>query len=202
MYGVIDHNRPPMSSSLIHSVPRALRGFTLIELMVTVALLAVGLALGTPYIRDAVMNVRMTGQANDLMADLALARSEAVKRNVTVSLCTTIDGVTCGGGTWADGWLVFPDLNGNVTQDAATEPALKSRGKLDGAASVEVCGDVGGGPRYLSYKPSGTSGSGIVNFVICDSRTTALNGRSIDITNTGRANVTRVTCPHTPDCTP
>lgn len=202
MCAVIDHNRPPMSSPLIHSVPRTAGGFTLIELMVTVALLAIGLALGTPYIQDAVMNVRMTGQANDLMADLALARSEAVKRNVTVALCTTTNGSTCGGGTWADGWLVFPDLNGNGTQDIATELALKSRGKLDGNNSVEVCGDIGGGPRYLPYKPSGTSGAGIVNLVICDTRTTDLNGRSIDITNTGRANVTRVTCPMTPDCTP
>lgn len=199
---VIDDNRSPMSSSLIHSAPRAGRGFTLIELMVTVALLAIGLALGTPYIRDAVMNVRMTGQANDLMADLALARSEAVKRNVRVALCTSANGTTCGGSSWADGWLIFPDLNGNGTQDTATEVALKSRGELEGDNTVQVCGDVGGGPRYLSYRASGVTGAGIVSFVICDTRTTDLNGRSIDITNTGRANVTRVTCPQNPDCTP
>lgn len=191
-----------MSSSVIHSTLRPARGFTLIELMIAVALLAVGLALGTPYIRDAVMNVRMTGQANDLMADLALARSEAVKRNVRVALCTSTDGTTCGGSTWADGWIVFPDLNGNGTQDAATELAFKAHGKLDGANTVQVCGDVGGGPRYLPYRPNGVSGTGFVAFVICDSRTTPLNGRNIDITTTGRANVTRVTCPQTPDCTP
>lgn len=203
MFGVIDHNRPPMSSSMIHSVPRAARGFTLIELMVTVALLAVGLALGTPYIRDAVMNVRMTGQANDFMADLALARSEAVKRNVRVALCTSKGGTTCDGSTWTEGWIVFPDLNGNGTQDAATEVAFKARGKVEGENTVAVCGDVGGGPRYLPYRPNGTTGTGFVSFVICDTRTTSpLNGRNIEITNTGRASVSRVTCPHTPDCTP
>lgn len=202
MSSIIDDNRPPMPSSLIHSAPRAGRGFTLIELMVTVALLAIGLALGTPYIRDAVMSVRMTGQANDFMADLALARSEAVKRNVRVALCTSTDGEECGGSSWADGWIIFPDLNGNGTQDPTTEVALKFRDKLEGDNTVEVCGDVGSGPRYLSYRPSGVSSAGLVNFVICDTRTTDLNGRSIDITNTGRANVTRVTCPQTPDCTP
>jgi type IV fimbrial biogenesis protein FimT len=201
MSSIIDDNRLPMPS-LNHSAPRAIGGFTLIELMVAVALLAVGLALGVPYIRDAVMGVRMTGQANDFMADLALARSEAVKRNVRVALCTSTDGTICGGSTWADGWIVFADLNGSGTQDAGTEGALKSRGKLEGDNTVQVCGDVGSGPRYLSYRPSGTSGAGLVNFVICDTRTTNLNGRSIDITNTGRANVTRVTCPFTPDCTP
>ena len=201
MCAIIDHNRRPMPS-LIHSAPRATRGFTLIELMIAVALLAIGLALGTPYIRDAVMNVRMTGQANDLMADLALARSEAVKRNVRVALCTSTNGTTCGGSTWADAWLVFPDLNGNGTQDAATELALKSRGKLEGNNTVEVCGDVGAGPRYLPYRPNGVSGTGFVAFVICDTRTTERNGRTIDITTTGRANVTHITCPQTPDCTP
>ena len=201
MSSIIDDNHRRMPS-LIHTVPHAARGFTLIELMIAVALLAIGLGLGTPYIRDAVMNVRMTGQANDLMADLALARSEAVKRNVRVALCTSTNGTTCGGSSWSDGWLVFPDLNGNGTQDSGTELALKSRGKLEGDNTVQVCGDVGAGPRYLPYRPNGVSGTGFVAFVICDTRTTELNGRNIDISTTGRANVTRITCPLVPDCTP
>ena len=111
MCSAIDDNRRPMPS-LNHSRPRAGRGFTLIELMVTVALLAIGLALGTPYIRDAVMNVRMTGQANDLLADLALARSEAVKRNANV------DVLPAGGGSnWAVGWEVKSGTTVLSTQD-------------------------------------------------------------------------------------
>lgn len=188
-----------MNSFLILSMRRA-RGFTMIELMITVALLAIALSLGTPYIRDAVMNMRMTAQANDLMADLALARSEAVKRNVSVLLCTSTNGTTCSGNSWADGWIVFPDANGNGQQDTgAAEAALKSRPELEGDYTVQVCGDTGSGPRFLPYRPSGTSG-GIVNLVICDDRTTPLAGRSIDIIATGRANVTRVTCPRTPSC--
>lgn len=190
-----------------HFIPlrRATRGFTLIELMITVALLAIGLALGTPYIRDAVMNMRMTAQANDLMADLALARSEAVKRNVSVLLCTSIDGTTCGGTSWTDGWIVFPDVDGNGAQNLsgtpAPEAAIKSRPELQGDYTVQTCGDTGSGPRFVAYRPSGISIAGNINFVICDDRTTPLAGRSIDILRTGRAAVTRVTCPRTPSCT-
>ena len=59
-------------------------GFTLIELMVTVAVLAIVLSLGVPSYRALIINNRLTAQANALVASINLARSEAIKRGVRV----------------------------------------------------------------------------------------------------------------------
>ena len=67
-------------------------GFTLIELMFTIVVLAVLLGIGVPNFRDFVRNSRLTSAANDLLTDVNLARSEAVKRRVPVTLCKSANG--------------------------------------------------------------------------------------------------------------
>ena len=85
-----------------------LRGFTLIELMVTVALLAVILGLAVPSFRTALQNNRITAQANDFLTAFQLGRSEALKRNAPVVVCASSNGQSCGG-PWVDGWIVAED---------------------------------------------------------------------------------------------
>ena len=189
-----------MHSSTHLSVSAGDRGFTMIELMIVVTLIAIGLTIGAPYVRDAMMNVRMTAQANDLMADLALARSEAGKRKLTVYLCTSTNGTDCAGTNWANGWLVFPDLNSNGVQDPG-ENALKGRAGLGTGNTIQACGDTTPGARYLPYRPTGLSSPGGATFIICDSRTVGQVGRQIDIGPTGRPNVSRITCPANTTCT-
>lgn len=74
-------------------------GFTLIELMMTVALAAIVLALAAPSLRDLVQNNRVTAHANALAGALALARSEAVRRGGPTSVCADAAG-------WQQGWSV------------------------------------------------------------------------------------------------
>jgi type IV fimbrial biogenesis protein FimT len=173
-------------------------GFTLIELMLALTVLAILLGVAGPSFLEAQRNVVISGQANDLHADLALARSEAVKRNQAVMLCASSNQTTCGGLSWAQGWMIFADANGNGAWDAAEVP-LKSRGPLGGATTLVSAGHlVAGGVAYVPYYPSGVSTTTGVDFVLCDARTTPNTGRNIEINLTGRPSVVRVTCPMTP----
>jgi type IV fimbrial biogenesis protein FimT len=79
-------------------------GFTLIELMVTVAILAILLAVGVPSFRSMVENNRIRAVGNDLVVALQFARSEAIKRGASVTLCSSDDQASCSG-AWTDGWV-------------------------------------------------------------------------------------------------
>ncbi len=90
-------------------------GFTLVELMIALAVAAVLLGLAVPSFREMVIQNRLTSSANEFMATLNFARSEAIRRGQSVWLCKSLDGATCqvGGNKWETGWLVFLDKNGD-----------------------------------------------------------------------------------------
>ncbi len=98
-------------------------GFTLVELMVALAVAAVLLGLAVPSFRETVISNRLTSTVNEFMAALTYARSEAIKRGQRVWLCKTEDGATCkeGGNQWETGWLVFLDKNGDEEWTAGDE---------------------------------------------------------------------------------
>jgi type IV fimbrial biogenesis protein FimT len=86
---------------------RASFGFTLVELIVTLVVASVLLALAAPNFSGFVKSNRLAGQANELMADLAFARSEAIKRGANITVCRSGDGANClNGAAWKDGWIV------------------------------------------------------------------------------------------------
>jgi type IV fimbrial biogenesis protein FimT len=82
------------------------QGLTLVELMVGVLLVAIILGLGVPAFDDLIQRGRSTSEYNRFVGDLVFARSEAVKRGTTVSLCAATSETTCGGTNWDGGWLV------------------------------------------------------------------------------------------------
>jgi type IV fimbrial biogenesis protein FimT len=89
---------------------RAQTGFSLIELMTAVTVLTVLLVMSVPSFREFMRSNRVTAAHNDLVTALALARSEALKRATTVSVCASNDGTSCTGATnWAGGWIAFTD---------------------------------------------------------------------------------------------
>lgn len=115
------------------------RGFTLIELMVTVTLTAVMLAIGVPSFRSFVATQRVKSTSFDVAAALLLARSEAVKRNRPVT-------VTPVGGAWTSGWTVQDGATVLMQQEAllsmtVTGPAsliYLANGRISAAGSVEL----------------------------------------------------------------
>ena len=74
-------------------------GLTLIELLVTIAILAILLAIAVPNFIKFLQNSRLVGQTKDLVTALNYARSEAIKRGVRVSVCSRLDNTTCSGAT-------------------------------------------------------------------------------------------------------
>lgn len=83
------------------------KGFTLYELMVTLAVAAVIVSFGVPGFSSMVQNNRAVTHSNDLITALNLARSEATRRGVAIEVCSSTNGAACSGSTdWSTGWIV------------------------------------------------------------------------------------------------
>ena len=108
--------------------PTLSKGFTLLELMVTLLVLAVVLAIALPNFGGVIRSNRVATTSNEFMAAVAYARSEAMRNNRGAVICPSTNGQACGG-TWADGWIVWADRNGNGLQEA-TETPLRVQGRL------------------------------------------------------------------------
>lgn len=167
-------------------------GFTLLELMVTVTVVAILLGLAVPSFSDIIRNNRLTAAANDLLHSTHLARSEAIKRQATVVVCASGDSTAetpaCNDGPFRE-WIVFVDTNSNFIVDAL-EPVVERHGALD--ASVTVRNDRN---ALVSYSSSGfATPAGVKSpssrVVLCDLRGNA-NARALVIASTGRTRVTK-----------
>ncbi len=98
------------------------RGVTLIELLITLAVLAILVAIGFPSMQEAFRTNRVSAFSNDLLAAAAYARSEAIRRTGEVAICASPDptaggsdavaaAATCSGLDWSRGWIVFVDAD-------------------------------------------------------------------------------------------
>ncbi len=116
-------------------------GFTLVELMVTISIMAIVMALSAPSFMNMVQNNRMTMQINEFIGALNLARSEAVKRGVDIKLCRAKPGLTdCisdGTGNWEDGWIIFHDSDGDSTVDAG-ETVIRTYQAFEGTTTFRA----------------------------------------------------------------
>lgn len=176
-------------------------GFTLIELMMTLAVAAILLTVAVPGFQTIIQNNRLTTEINEYLTAISVARSEAIKRADRVTMCISANGTSCiTTGDWSQGWIVFTDTDNDATVDSATEilrvhGALSTGTTLDGSASLD---------DYISYESDGSSQltngdvqSGTV--VLCDSRGSG-NGKGVNVGATGRART--ITGSNVTTCTP
>lgn len=138
-------------------------GFTLIELMVTISVLGILLAIAAPNMQSFIIRNRLVAVNNDLMTAINLARSEATKRATDVSICKSSSPWTSCGGTWSNGWIVFVDTD--TIGDATGDTILR---KYQGIPSGYTLNATANFTNYVSYKRDG-SANNIGTFVVCHS---------------------------------
>jgi type IV fimbrial biogenesis protein FimT len=161
------------------------RGFTLVELMYTVAVAALVLGIGIPAFTETIRASRMTASVNTVVTAMHVARSEAVKRRARVTLCrsNTDADPTCDAGGM--GYIVFVNTADDQTFDAG-DTLIKAGPWLADGITVKYDGL----PSYVSYTASGFTraiGGGTLagNIIVCDDRGDRA-ARVISLAATGR----------------
>jgi len=163
-------------------------GYSLYDLIITSAVASV-LGIGAMGMSSLLQDARMTAAANQLMGHLSLARSEAIKRNVRVTLCKSRDGVACtDGSVWQEGWLVFADDNKNHKLDVG-ETILHVQEALSGNMTLHY--GESGTYTYMGYNSAGEA-IRAATFTFCDRRG-AEKAKGIIVYWTGRPRVSTKT---------
>ena len=187
-------------SSCLKTGEASTAGFSLVELMITLAVLAVLITLAVPSFTSLVNSNRLAAQANELVAGLQEARLESLRSNRRVTVCRSTNGTTCNtaaGATWG-GWISFVDTNGNAVVDGG-ETLLRS-------SSVKAPVQLRSTAQALTFRADGmvrnnTSGALVDNtFDVCIPTTQpADNKRAVTLAGGSRIAVTTPvgtgTCP-------
>jgi type IV fimbrial biogenesis protein FimT len=165
------------------------KGFTLLELIIIIAILAITVAIAVPGLSAMISNNRIASNASDFASALQLAKAEAVARVNSVIVCKKNAASTgcIAGGDWSQGWIVFSDDNGNGGVDAPGEAILLVHEALNARITF---GGTSGVDTSISFRPSGISSVTTTEVLImCDDRGFDYNSRGILVTITGRGSV-------------
>lgn len=163
-------------------------GWTLVELLIALALGGLMVALAIPGYRDWLAAYQLASHAEQLADSLILARSEAIKRGQRVNLCRTPDGVRCADGAgWEAGWLVHVDANRDG-RNADDEPVLRVEGAAAAGIHVRANRPV---EDYVSFTSLGNArlpngGLQMGTFTLCRR---GLPARKVVLANSGRVRV-------------
>jgi type IV fimbrial biogenesis protein FimT len=174
----------PKSLSPLTSSRHGLKqhGYSLYDLIITSAVASV-LGVGAIGMSGLLQDARMTTGVNQLMAQLSLARSEAIKRHSAITLCASTTSTECRGSrNWHDGWIIFLDLNGN----GRLEPG-ESILRVQDSPAIKSLNFGAWGPgtgQWVTYEADGsTKQNG--TFTFCDRRGAA-KAKAVILLGTGR----------------
>ena len=151
-----------------------MKGFTLIELIVVLAIAAILATVGLPSMVEFVQNNRLAAETNRFVSSIRFARSEAVKRNEAITLNSSAN-------SWSDGWAI------NVGAAPVNPTSEILRNEVAASQGITISS---GAPTTanLTYQADGTIANTRTQFFICDERGSDL-GRVVTINVTGRVDV-------------
>ena len=157
------------------------RGFTLVELLVTLVVVSILLSVGVPSFSSMITNNAVNADRDTLFNSLIYARTEAIKRGETISICKSSNLTTCDASVeWGDGWIVFEDTNGNGALSGETILRVQEALKRNISVSFD-------GGNFVTFdglgKASATSGT----FSFSHSSGNADYDRAVTLSATGRA---------------
>ncbi|WP_255771978.1 GspH/FimT family pseudopilin [Microbulbifer guangxiensis] len=157
-------------------------GFTLVELLITVAILAIVVALAAPSFNDSIQRNQRIACANGLVGVLQLARSEAVRVAAPITVTATAPSGIAGGVT------VYRDLDGG--SDVDPDEVIRRTSSCNGPSVSVASGSID-----FSYLPDGqTSLPDLLEIEICENSTSGETGRKLSVLSTGVLKSTPLTC--------
>lgn len=162
---------------------RQQKGFTALELIISMAIIAILLSAGVPAFKNYGWNLRMKSAMDMLQTDLSLARGRAISHNIQTVICPAVDSNDCSGqSAWQDGWIIFSDLNADHHKQEG-EPLLKQAGAF---ALLNISSS--NSRSYLRFYPNGSAPGSNTTVLFCDSRGASQAG-TITVSNSGRIRI-------------
>ena len=157
------------------------RGLSLVELVGTISIIAVINVLAAPTLSESMRRNQIQSQADRMMTTLQLARSEAVKRNLPVSICRSSNGSSCTG-SWTDGWIVFSNADGDDAVDTGTDEVIRVYESLPEGQVLE--GTIG--TDALTYFADGSYAGGSDTIRVCADNVALTEGYTLSVNRVGR----------------
>ncbi len=163
------------------------QGYSLIELMTTIAVASVLISVALPGMQSFRLNSHMTGKINEMVSAMHLARNTAITTNSRVTLCASSNGITCESVAWDKGWIAFVDLDSDQFVDA--DESILRAGPDDDGLRISS----GEYSSFLVYRPNGRVMRNVVSentgkFTFCDRRGTE-HAKGIILDLSGRPRV-------------
>ena len=178
------------------------KGFTLVELLITIVVISILLATAVPSFMQAIKNNRVTGQANSFVVNTQMARNEAVKRGASTTICAAnADMDACSGSNdWSTGWIIFTDLNrdGAINTNTGTATSgttcLETEDCLIGTVDGPEKSTLTAGNSDIRFLPTGQTANGPVTFTLKADDCEHSQERNIIMTLQGHTSVTEQAC--------
>lgn len=170
-----------------HARARGKNGFTLINLMLTLAIAGIAMTIGVPALNNLAARGQQTAEINSLVRHLHLTRSHAIKTGVNHVLCPSADGLAClGASQWDRGYILFQDKN----KDGVRDPGEELLQAYRSTSEISIGMNSTSGRTQVTYRQDGFSVGSNLTLTFCDPER-GIPPKAVILSNTGRTRVSK-----------